>query len=247
MRRSLEGAIAAPVLQGALIIGVCIALAAVTLLLGGSYYLASVSLIAGAIAAFAFSYESRKPQARDVVALAVMCALAIASRALFAWLPFFKPTAAIVMIAGMALGPQSGFLAGAIAMLASNFMFGQGYWTPWQMLAFGLAGFVFGLAHRHMASRKGRLSRKGIAALAIAGGVFVLCVLGPILDTSSLLMVMSNLTPEGAAAIYLAGLPVNAAHGVATAATLALLANPILGRFARIERKYGLGSARGRL
>ncbi len=73
--------------------------------------------------------------------LAVMCGIAVAARTAFIWLPHFKPMAAIVIIAGVAFGAESGFLVGAVSALVSNFIFGQGPWTPWQMFAFEWLGF----------------------------------------------------------------------------------------------------------
>nr|WP_269090253.1 ECF transporter S component [Adlercreutzia muris] len=170
--------------------------------------------------------------------LAVMVALAVASRAAFAAVPHFKPMAAVVMITGMALGPRQGFLAGALAALASGFLFGQGPWTPFQMLAFGSAGLVFGLVGPRLS-----VPLSGWARLGLAGGgfLFVVLVLGPILDTSSVFLMLAPLTPASVLAIYGAGLPVNVIHGVATALTLLLAANPLLGQLARVRAKYGLG------
>lgn len=201
------------------------------------YYLASALIVLAALAPFLVGFERRRPSAREVVLLAVLVALAVASRAAFAFVPHFKPMAAIVMLTGMALGPRQGFLAGVLAALASGFLFGQGPWTPFQMLAFGAAGLAFGLAGRRLAPP---FSPRGRLVLAAAGFAFVLLALGPILDTSSLFFMLASLTPEGVAAIYLAGVPVNAIHGAATALTLFLVANPLLAQIDRVRAKYGL-------
>lgn len=202
------------------------------------YYLVSVIIIAASIVPFLWSFERRRPAAREVVLLAVLVALAVASRAAFAWVPHFKPMAGIVMIIGLALGPRWGFLAGVLAAFTSGFIFGQGVWTPFQMLAFGSAGLVFGL----MAGRiRHPLSTRAILLLAILGFAFVIVVLGPILDTCSAFMMLSRLTPEGLASIYLAGLPVNAIHASATALTLLLLTKPLLAQISRVCTKYGMG------
>ena len=104
------------------------------------YYLVSLLLLACAILPFFQLFERRKPQARELVTLAVLCAIAVAGRAAFYMLPQFKPVAAIVIIAGVCLGAQSGFLVGAVSAFVSNFFFGQGPNTPWQMFAFGIIG-----------------------------------------------------------------------------------------------------------
>ena len=77
--------------------------------------------------------------------VATLAALAALGRVAFAPLPNVKPTTDIVLLAGFALGGAPGFAVGAVAALASNLVFGQGPWTPWQMAAWGLCG-VFGAA-----------------------------------------------------------------------------------------------------
>ena len=144
------------------------------------------------------------------------------------------------MIAGVALGSRSGFLVGAISLLVSDFVFGQGPWTPWQMLAYGIAGFVAGfLAERGVIPRSD-LSNRAKTLLSLAGAAFVVVVVGPILDTCSLFTMVSAITPESALAIYASGLPVNAVQATATAITLFILANPLLGKLERVRVKYGL-------
>ena len=205
-----------------------------------SPYVAAVLIIALAAAPFLISFERSRPDAREVVLMAVLTALAVASRAVFAFVPHFKPMAGVVMIAGIALGPRAGFLVGALAALASGFLFGQGPWTPFQMLAFGAAGAAAGLLGACGAFPRAGLSLGQRVGLAAGGFAFVVLVLGPILDTSTLFLMASSLTPASAAAVYLAGLPVNTVHGAATALTLLLAANPLLGQIARVRRKYGL-------
>lgn len=206
----------------------------------GSYYVTSILVIIYAMVPFFVSFESRRPQARELVIIAVMSALAVVARVAFIWVPHFKPIAAIVMIAGVALGSRSGFLVGAISLLVSDFIFGQGPWTPWQMLAYGIAGFVAGfLAERGVIPRSD-LSNRAKTLLSLAGAAFVVVVVGPILDTCSLFTMVSAITPESALAIYASGLPVNAVQATATAITLFILANPLLGKLERVRVKYGL-------
>ena len=90
-------------------------------------------------------FERRARQARELVPLAVLIALGTAGRAAFAFAPGFKPVAAVVIVAGAAFGCESGFVVGAMTAFVSNFFFGQGPLTPWQMLGFGLVGFLAGL------------------------------------------------------------------------------------------------------
>lgn len=207
---------------------------------GRTYVVVSMIVVACAIVSFFVRFEQRKPQARELVMIAVMCALAVVARAAFIWVPHFKPMAAIVMIAGMAFGASSGFLVGSLSILASNLIFGQGPWTPWQMLSFGLCGLTFGALTDKGILPRSSLTGKQRIVVSLSAGLFVILAAGPILDTSSLFYLLSALTPEGAAAVYLAGLPVNCIHGVATTVTMLIFSNPLLGMLDRVRTKYGM-------
>lgn len=207
---------------------------------GNGYYLSGTLIVLYALLPFFVSFEGRRPTAREIAVVAVLAALAVAARAAFIWVPHFKPMAAIIMIAGIAAGPQTGFLVGSVAALASNFIFGQGPWTPWQMLAFGLAGLVAGLLADARVFPRANLTWPRRIALAITGFVIIVGLVGPVLDTSTFFYLSTAPTLELAATVYLAGLPVNAIHGAATALTLLVVANPLLDQLARVRMKYGI-------
>ncbi len=135
-----------------------------------TWTLASFALLGVALfAAFAW-YERSQPSARVLALVATLAALAALGRIAFAPLPNVKPTTDIVLISGFALGGAPGFAVGAVAALASNFFFGQGPWTPWQMLAWGLAG-VGGAGLARLVGH--RIRRVPLAlACGVAGLVF---------------------------------------------------------------------------
>lgn len=198
------------------------------------YYITGLLIILYSIIPFFIAFERKKPNARELVIIAVMCAIAVASRAAFIWAPQFKPIVGIIIIAGVALGPETGFITGAVSAFVSNFIFGQGPWTPWQMFAFGIAGFLAGLLYQ-----KGILSRNRLP-LSIFGGLVVLLIVGPILDTQALFSMISTVTPASAGATYLSGLPLNAVHAAAVFLTLLLLSKPMFDKLDRVKLKYGL-------
>jgi hypothetical protein len=105
---------------------------------------------------FLLIYDKRKAQARDLLPVAVMAAMCVVGRAAFAIVPLpnFKPVSAIIIITAIAFGPETGFLTGTLAAFASNFLFGQGPWTPWQMFSWGMIGFIAGLLHNAGVFRK---------------------------------------------------------------------------------------------
>lgn len=233
-------------LNPALLNGTLLLLAVLTVALcafaRASYYLPATLLVVYAVVGAFAGFERNGTSARRMTLMAALCALAVISRVIFAPVPFFKPIAGIVMLSGVALGARSGFLVGSVAMLASNVLFGQGPWTPWQMLAFGLDGLVFGaLADRGLLARS-RWEPTMRALAGLFGAALVLLVSGPLLDTCSVLVFSTGaFTVEGAVAIYLAGLVPNALLSIATFLTLFFLAPPFLAMMARVESKYGIG------
>jgi len=209
------------------------------------FYLSALTIIVLTMSAFFLHFESRKPQARELVILAVLCALAVASRAAFIAVPHFKPMLAIVMLTGIAFGPEAGFLCGAISGFASNFIFGQGPWTPWQMFAYGIGGMLAGLfAMWGILKKAPRAWRnKGwmdILGLAVFGFLCILLVVGPLLDTSTFFTMATSYSAAAVRAVYLAGVPVNCIHGTAVALTMLLFGKPLLDRLQRIKIKYGM-------
>ncbi|MDR2359665.1 MAG: ATP-binding cassette domain-containing protein [Oscillospiraceae bacterium] len=198
------------------------------------YYFISLLIILETMLPFALIFESRKPQARELVVIAVLCAIAVAGRAAFFMLPQFKPLVAIVIIAGVAFGGESGFFVGAVSAFVSNMFFGQGPWTPWQMFAFGIIGFLGGVLFR-----KGIL-RRYPAALAIFGGLTTFIFYGGIMNTSMVLMYQSSPTLPMFLTSYLQGIPFDLVHGLATAVFLLIISDSMLEKLDRIKVKYGL-------
>ena len=199
------------------------------------YYIASVLIMIYSMVPFFASFESRKPQAREMVTLAIMCAIAVAARTAFIWAPHFKPIGGIIMITAMAFGPQGGFMTGSLSMIVSDMIFGQGPWTPWQMFSYGMLGFITGLL-----AKKGWLSEKKPLVAAVTGFVFMVLVVGPILDTATLFTMSQFLNTESVLGIYLAGIPVNISQGVAVFLCVLLLTKPLMHKLNRIKIKYGI-------
>lgn len=108
---------------------------------------ALMSLLAAALVLIYYylRFEEKKTDSKEIGMIATLAALSVAGRCLFAAIPNFKPSTFIIIITGYVFGPLSGFMVGATTALVSNFFFGQGPWTVWQMLAWGLAGFTAGL------------------------------------------------------------------------------------------------------
>ena len=199
------------------------------------YNLISAVITLFACLPFYFAYEKREGSIRRMVMLAVMTAMTVTGRCVFAPVPYFKPTISIVILSGLYMGPEAGFLVGSLSAVISNIFFGQGPWTPWQMFAYGIGGLLAGLL-----ARKGIMTEKKRIRTAVIGFLIILCIVGPLLDTCSVFTMVTNFTRASVGAIYMSGLPVNIVHGVATALTLLILCKPMMEKLERIRIKYGM-------
>lgn len=201
---------------------------------GRWYYLISTMIILELMVPFFLRFESRRPQARELVILAVMAALATVSRIVFSFSPFLKTITGIIMITGIAFGPEAGFLTGAVSAFASNFFFSQGPWTPWQMFAYGFGGFFAGLIfHRRRQWAKPWL-------LAPFGFLTILLIVGPMLDTCTVFTMLTKFTRKNVLAVYAAGVMYNVNHGIGAALTLLFVSHPLLSKLDRLQTKYGI-------
>ncbi|WP_298627512.1 ECF transporter S component [uncultured Senegalimassilia sp.] len=222
--------------------------------------LLSLVVVLASLGVFFATYESSAPRLRDIMPTVVLAALAAAGRILFAPIPDFKPVSAIAIIAGVAFGRKSGFMVGALAALASNFFFGQGPWTPWQMYAWGLVGYGAGLlaaipvkapkitgnsrlaeCGEGRSSRKQPLIERHVVIIYIYG--FVSCLMyGFILNAWSILSFYHAQASglAGVLLVYATALPFDVAHGIATVVFLATLYAPWRRKLKRIKSKYGM-------
>ncbi|HCJ57876.1 MAG TPA: ECF transporter S component, partial [Clostridiaceae bacterium] len=116
----------------------------------------------------------------------------------------------------------------------SNFFFGQGPWTPWQMFCFGIIGFLAGILFQ-----KGIL-KKTRASLCIYGGLSTFFIYGGIIDIGSLLIFTSHFSWKALMATYITGFWFNMVHAVATVFFLYFISQPMIEKLDRIKIKYGL-------
>lgn len=200
------------------------------------YYFISLLILFETMLPFLLAFEGRKPQSRELVVISVLCALGVAGRAAFFMLPQFKPVTAIAIISGTAFGGETGFLVGAVTMLASNVLFGQGPWTPWQMLAMGLIGFLAGVLNDRGLLGRGRLT------LSVFGALASVVIYGGITNLASAVIWQENINWPILISYYAAGFPFDLVHAFATALFLWFISEPMLGKLDRIKLKYGFAS-----
>lgn len=194
----------------------------------------SLAIIIETMIPFFMIFEHRRPEAREIIVIAVMTGIAVASRAAFFMVPQFSPVLAIVIIAGVCMGAEAGFFTGALTALVSNFFFGQGPWTPWQMFAMGIIGFLAGILVKKGILKKSKLS------LCIFGGVTTMLIYGLLMDTCSLFTMGMDISQGQILTVYLLGIPFNIVLAVATVFFLFIMAKPMIEKLDRVKKKYGM-------
>lgn len=198
---------------------------------GKMYVFVSVCVAVLACVPFFMSFEKGRSRTKNLVVLSTMVTLSIIGRFAFAFLPHFKPVTAIVVITGVYLGVENGFLCGALSALLSNFIFGQGPWTPFQMFAWGLIGLLAAVLSKPLKKSRVALSLYG----AFSGVMYSL-----LLDVFATLWHDGAFNPSRYLALTLSALPVTAVYAASNVIFLLLLAKPIGEKLNRIKIKYGL-------
>lgn len=197
-----------------------------------SVYLISAIVLLISMIPFILSFERSAPSARELALLAVLIALAVASRAVFYLVPQFKPIAAVVIVSAVCLGAERGYIIGAFSAFVSNFIFGQGIWTPFQMVALGLVGFLAGVIFKKVKPNRWSLS--------VIGFLLAFALYGMIADSSSVLLMITDYNWGSILAVYGAGIPFSAIFGAATAIFLFLFGEAFIKKLDRINTKYGI-------
>lgn len=209
-------------------------IAGVYLLGDRKFYFISLAVILETLLPFIMVFEGRKPQAREIVIISVLCALAVAGRTAFYMLPQFKPIIAIIIISAVCFGGETGFLVGAVSGFVSNFFFSQGPWTPWQMFALGLVGFISGIIYQKSLLPKTKLS------LTVFGFFAALIIYGGIMNPASVIMYQPYPTAKLIISSYWLGFPFDLVHAVSTAFFMWFISEPMIDKLERVKIKYGL-------
>ena len=196
----------------------------------GNYALASFLVTLLALVLFSCGFERRKTGTRRMILVAVMTALSVAGRFVFMMIPGFKPITAMVVITAIYLGGEAGFLTGALSALISNFYFGQGPWTPFQMLSWGLLGLIAGFMARPLKRSRILLSLYGI----LAGVAYSF-----IMDVWTVLWYNGSFSASLYAAALGTAIPYTIAYAVSNVIFLNLLARPFGEKLERVRIKYG--------
>ena len=196
-----------------------------------NYALISALIVLAAIVVFFIRFEKKKSRSRRLIIIAVMTALSVVGRFIFAAIPAFKPITAITAITAIWLGAESGFMVGSLSILVSNFYFGQGPWTPFQMFAFGILGVIAALLSKTLKKSKIALGIYG----ALSGVAYSF-----IMDIWTVLWYSDGFTWSLYWAAIVAAVPHMIAYAASNVIFLLLLGKPFGDKLDRVINKYGI-------
>lgn len=195
-----------------------------------NYALTSLLITLMSILLFCCGFERRKTGARRMILVSVMTALSVLGRFIFSIVPAFKPVTAVVVITAVYLGSEAGFLTGALSALISNFYAGQGPWTPFQMLSWGLIGLVAGLLSRPICKSRIFMSLYGV----LAGVAYSF-----VMDVWTVTWYNGSFNVDLYLAALVTALPYTIVYAVSNVIFLNLIARPFGRKLDRIKLKYG--------
>lgn len=198
---------------------------------GKQYAWISLCIVIFACISVMLTFEKGKSDTKKLILVAVMTALSVVGRLLFAPIPGFKPVTAVVVITAMYFGSEAGFVTGALSAVISNFYFGQGPWTPFQMFVWGFIGLLAGLLAKPLKKNK---------LILLLYGVFAGIVFSLLMDIWTVLWADGSFNLSRYLAAIITAVPFTAEYAVSNVVFLLVLSEPIGKILNRIKTKYGI-------
>lgn len=180
---------------------------------------------------FFIRFEKKETDAKTLILIAVMIALSVVGRFIFAPLPGFKPVTAMTVLTAMYFGSDAGFMTGALTAVISNFYFGQGPWTPFQMFSWGIIGLIAGIFAEKLKKSKVFLSIFG----ALSGILYSL-----LMDIWTVLWADGYFNFARYLAALVSSLQFTVIYAVSNVIFLLLLSKPTGKILQRVKTKYGI-------
>lgn len=205
----------------------------VTMFNDRKYVFISFVIVILTIIPFFLTFERKDSSIRYMVIIAVMTALSVVGRFLFAAIPGFKPVTAIVILTAVYFGAEAGFLVGALTALISNIYFGHGPWTPFQMFAWGMIGFLAGLPYIRTKLRENKI-------LLIITGLFAGVFFSLLMDVWTVISIDGMFNMKRYITAVGLSLPFMITYAVSNVIFLLLTVKPIGEKLERIKKKYGI-------
>lgn len=180
---------------------------------------------------FFLHFEHSENDVRKLILIAVMVAISVIGRFIFAPIPGFKPVTAMVVITAMYFGGEAGFMTGALSAVISNFYFGQGPWTPFQMFSWGIVGFLAGVIADPL-----KKSKIVLVVYAVVSGVLY----SLLMDVWTVLWADGYFNISRYAAAIISAVQFTVIYAVSNVIFLLVFSKPIGKILERIKDKYRL-------
>ena len=202
------------------------------ILFSGKYYDVA-SLIAAFLSCIPFyiTFEKSKATSKEIMLVALMTAFSVCGRIMFSFMPFFKPITAFTIISGMYLSAPAGFICGSFSALISNIYFGQGPWTLFQMISWGLIGFISGVIGEKLLEKRIIL----VIYAFISGVLFSL-----IMDLWTVLNIDKEFNFSRYIIQLISSFPIMIIYSLSNIVFLILLQKPIGKKIKRAKKRYGI-------
>ena len=202
------------------------------ILFSGKYYDVA-SLIAAFLSCIPFyiTFEKSKATSKEIMLVALMTAFSVCGRIMFSFIPFFKPITAFTIISGMYLSAPAGFICGSFSALISNIYFGQGPWTLFQMISWGLIGFISGVIGEKLLEKRIIL----VIYAFISGVLFSL-----IMDLWTVLNIDKEFNFSRYIIQLISSFPIMIIYSLSNIVFLILLQKPIGKKIKRAKKRYGI-------
>lgn len=192
-----------------------------------------ITTVIALLSSYIFVYEKKNSPAHELVLIALMSAMSVLGRIVFAFAPSLKPCTAIIILTGIYLDRETGFMVGAFTALVSNFYFGQGSWTPFQMLAWGVCGYIAGLFGKRLIKNRIML----LIYSAVSGVMFSL-----LMDLYTCLWIDGTIIVSRYIAFVTAAVPVTISYAVSNVIFTTVFMQPFGRIFDRLCTKYGINN-----
>lgn len=202
------------------------------ILFSGKYYDVA-SLIAAFLSCIPFyiTFEKSKATSKEIMLVALMTAFSVCGRIMFSFIPFFKPITAFTIISGMYLSAPAGFICGSFSALISNIYFGQGPWTLFQMISWGLIGFISGVIGEKLLEKRIIL----VIYAFISGVLFSL-----IMDLWTVLNIDKEFNFSRYIIQLISSFPIMIIYSLSNIVFLILLQKPIGKKLKRAKKRCGI-------
>lgn len=174
-------------------------------------------------------FEESQISSKEVALIGILAAITAASRIPFAALPNIKPCTFLIIVTGLVFGALAGAMVGSMTAAVSNLFFGQGPWTPWEMVAWSMVGIVAG----YIGKRYPNFGVRDIILLGIVLGM----AYNTLMDFSSWI-VFYRADPEFFIYTFSAGLPFGALHILGNVIFAVILGKPVLALFKRFQQRF---------